>query len=300
VQRIFSNRGVGKNIFIFMKKTYCYWTISWGDYDYIAQTMINSARNVGVNEDFYAFTEKPIKNCINFRLNQDIQLDDLQFFKFEYLKKEIKKLNYDYFIFIDADHFFVRKPDINPLDIIKDSPWHSFLESPINSNKTKRSDWWGVPNQVMTAFMKKNGVQSTEIRNSNGGFWICQKEFIEQASHLAYEFHNKLKRYNIVVPEEVSIAYLSHLMSPKIEDRYLEYYTNYWASDWTENFKDILPENRSWEYVSYMTMEPINVNPAIVHAMRSKKALIQESKGAMNSDSPFESINPDPSFGCTF
>jgi hypothetical protein len=261
-----------------MNKKFCYWTISWGDYDDIAQTMINSARDVGVNEDFYAFTEKPINNCYNFRLNNNIELDNLQFFKFEYLKHEIKKLNYDYFIFIDADHYFVRKPEINPLDIIKDSPWHSFLESPINSKNTQRQDWWQVPNNVMTYLMKKNGVQSNEIRNSNGGFWICQKEFIEQAATLAYEFHNKLKKHNIIVPEEVSIAYLSHLMSANVKDRYIENYTNYWASDWTDNFKDILPTNITWEYVSYMTLEKIKVNPAIVHAMRSKKALIQRNR----------------------
>lgn len=261
-----------------MNKKICYWTISWGDYDYIAQSMINSAREVGIEEDFYAFTEKPINNCSNFRLNKNINLDQLQFFKFEYLKHEIQKLDYDYFVFIDADHYFVRKPEISPLDIIQDSPWHSFLESPINSTKTKRPDWWQVPNHIMETFMRKNGVFSKEIRNSNGGFWICQKEFIDQAAILAYEFHNKLKRYNITVPEEVSIAYLSHLMSPKVEDRFLENFTNYWASDWTENFKDKIPEDREWEYTSYMTYEKIKVRPAIVHAMRSKIVLINKSK----------------------
>jgi hypothetical protein len=240
--------------------------------------MINSARSVGIKEDFYSFSEKPIQNSINFKLNNNINLDRLQFFKFEYLQKEISKLNYDYFVFIDADHYFVRNPELTPLDIIKDSPWHSFLESPLNSRQTKRADWWQVPNNVMELLMKKSGVQSREIRNSNGGFWICQKEFIDQACVLAYEFHNKLKKYNMIVPEEVSIAYLSHLMSPIIKDRYIENYYNYWASDWTDNFKDQIPVDKEWDYISYMTLEKIRVNPAIVHAMRSKKALVEKSK----------------------
>jgi hypothetical protein len=261
-----------------MRKTFCYWTVSWGDYDYIAQSMINSARSVGINEDFYAFTEKPIKNCFNRRLNKDIELDKLQFFKFEYLKHEMSKLNYDYFVFIDSDHYFVRKPEITPIDIVKDSPWHSFLESPINTNKTQRTDWWQIPNQLFISFMRNAGVKSQEIRNTNGGFWICEKNFINQACFLAYEFHNFLKKYNIIVPEEVSIAYISHLMSPKLKDRFIENYTNYWASDWTEIFKDQIPVDKSWEYTSYMTYEKILVNPAIVHAMRSKEALIRLSK----------------------
>lgn len=260
-----------------MRKKTCYWTISWGDYDYIAQTMINSARDVGMNDDFYAFTEKPIDNCYSISLNKNIKLDKLQFFKFEYLQKEMINLNYDYFVFIDADHYFVRKPEIDPIDIIKDSPWHSFLESPINTLDTKRKDWWGVPNIVLEKLFKKNGVLSKEIRNSNGGFWIVKKEFINQSRVLAYEFHNKLKKFNLILPEEVSISYLSHLMSPNIKDRYLENYTNYWASDWTDNFKDEIPIDKEWDYVSYMTFEKLKVKPAIVHAMRSKTAMIKKS-----------------------
>jgi hypothetical protein len=263
-----------------MKKNFCYWTVSWGDYDYMTQSMINSAKAVGVKENFYAFTEKPVYNCYNNRLIQNIILDPLQFFKFEYLK-QMSNLNYDYFVFIDADHYFVKKPEISPIDIIKDSPWHSFLESPINTFKTQRPDWWQIPNQILSMIMKKNGVYHKEIRNSNGGFWIVQKEFIHQASILAYEFHHKLKNYNFNAPEEVSISYLSHLMSSNIEDRFLENYTNYWASDWTENFKDEIPVYKEWEYTSYMTYEKIKVKPAIVHAMRSKKALIENGKNQL-------------------
>jgi hypothetical protein len=261
-----------------MKKTFCYWTVTWGDYDYIAQTMINSAKSVGIEEDFYAFTEKPIQNCFNYRLNSNIDLDQLQFFKFEYLKHEMHKLDYDYFVFIDADHFFVRKPDISPLEIIKDSPWHSFLESPINEPETRRGDWWQIPNQTLCSLMKMSGVDCEFIRNTNGGFWICQKEFINKACDLAYEFHNFLKSHGRRVPEEVSIGYLSHLLSPVVTDRYIENYINYWASDWTEAFKDRIPDGTPWEYVSYMTLKKSTVNPAIVHAMRSKKALIEEGK----------------------
>ena len=126
--------------------------------------------------------------------------------------------------------------------------------------------------------MRKSGVASKEIRNSNGGFWICHKDFINKASELAYKFHNYLKSFNMTVPEEVSIAYLSHLMSPRLEDRFLENFTNYWASDWTETFKDTVPNDREWEYTSYMTYEKILVKPAIVHAMRSKKALVELGK----------------------
>jgi hypothetical protein len=264
-----------------MSKKICYWSISWGDYDYMVQSLVTSFQEAGMKEDFITFTEKPVKNCTNYRLDTNIENDKLQFFKFEYLKKHMQKMDYDIFVFIDADHFFVRKPEIEIKDILSDSPWHSFLESPVNKHITQRKDWWGIPNNTLVKCMKQSGVLSEEIRNSNGGFWICDKNFINQACFLAYEFHNYLKLNGFVVPEEVSIAYLSHLMSPKLEDRYLEKFTNYWASDWTETFKDRLPEDQEWEYTSYMTYEKIKVKPAIVHAMRSKKALVENGKNQL-------------------
>lgn len=266
-----------------MKNKICYWSISWGDYDYMVQSLVNSFKDVGMKEDFVTFTEKPIKNCINYRLNKNIENDQLQFFKFEYLK-QIKEMDYDIFVFIDADHFFVRKPEIEVEDILAGSPWHSFLESPINMPSTQRKDWWSIPNNILVNLMRRSGVMSKEIRNTNGGFWICHKNFANQASHLAYKFHNYLKSFNIIVPEEVSIGYLSHLMSPVLKDRFLENFTNYWASDWTENFKDRLPEDQKWEYTSYMTYEKIEVQPAIVHAMRSKKALIELGKNYISNN----------------
>lgn len=261
-----------------MKNKICYWSISWGDYDYMVQSLVNSFKNVGMKEDFITYTEKPINNCINYRLDTSINLDQLQFFKFEYLKNKMQQMDYDIFVFIDADHFFVRKPDIEIEDILSGAPWHSFLESPVNTSNTRRGDWWGIPNYNFINSMRSNGILSKEIRNTNGGFWICNKNFINQAHGLAYQFHNYLKSNGFTVPEEVSIAYLSHLMSPKLEDRYLEKFTNYWASDWTEIFKDKIPEDKQWEYTSYMTFEKIKVQPAIVHAMRSKKALVELGK----------------------
>lgn len=264
-----------------MKNKICYWSISWGDYDYMVQSLVNSFQNVGMEKDFITFTEKPINNCINYRLDTSIDLDQLQFFKFEYLKKCMQQTDYDIFVFIDADHFFVKKPEIEVEDILSGSPWHSFLESPVNTSSTRRGDWWGIPNFNFINAIRTNGIQSKEIRNTNGGFWICNKNFINQAHSLAYQFHKYLRSNGFVVPEEVSIAYLSHLMSPKLEDRYLEKFTNYWASDWTEVFKDKLPEYKEWEYTSYMTFEKIQVKPAIVHAMRSKKVLIENGKNQL-------------------
>ena len=260
----------------------CYWSIAWGQYSYILKALLKSFKDVGMENDFHVFCDKELKYAKNHKLISSIQLDNLQFFKFHYLK-EIAKLDYDIFVFIDADHFFIKKPDISIEEILNGDPWHSFLESPINSTKTQRADWWSIKNQDLIKYFKELGVVSNEIRNTNGGFWICKKDFINEAFDLAFKAHNYLKLQNHTVPEEVSIAYISHIASKNIENRFAEKYFNYWASDWTSNFNNIIPKNQPWEWVSYMTMEKFIINPAIVHAMRSKNALIEYGKNILTN-----------------
>lgn len=261
----------------------CYWSIAWGQYSYILQSLLKSYKDVGLTNDFHVFSDKELKFAINHKLDPCIALDRLQFFKFFYLKDQMRELDYDVFVFIDADHFFVKKPDINIEEILSDgAPWHSFLESPVNSNKTQRGDWWGITNSNLVRYFTDLGVKEAEIRNTNGGFWICKKDFINEAFDLAFKCHNYLKSKNHIVPEEVSIGYISHLTNnPK--QRYAEKYFDYWASDWTGNFLDQMPQNRYWEWVSYMTNERHLVNPAIVHSMRSKNALIENGRNILTN-----------------
>ena len=259
----------------------CYWSIAWGNYSYILQSLLKSFKDVGMKDDFHAFSDKKLKYCFHHDLNNQIELDRLQFFKFNYLKYELEQLDYDVFVFIDADHFFVRKPDIEISNILGQDSWHSFLESPINSYKTQRQDWWGIPNLNFTNYFNELGVKTSEIRNTNGGFWICKKDFINKACELAFNSHMYLKSKGYTVPEEVSISYISHMSSLNIEQRYAENYLDYWASDWTSNFANTIPQNRNWIWTSYMTNEQFNVNPAIVHAMRSKDNLIELGKNIL-------------------
>lgn len=262
----------------------CYWSIAWGQYSYILQSLVKSYNDIGLNpENFHVFCDQNLKFCVNHGLDPKIELDKLQFFKFFYLKNQVQKLDYDVFVFIDADHLFVRKPEIEIEQILSDgSDWHSFLESPVNSEKTQRQDWWGINNIDLVKYFIDLGINQTEIRNTNGGFWICKKHFINEAFDLAFKCHNYLKSKNHIVPEEVSIGYISHLTNnPK--QRYAEKYLNYWASDWTGNFLNQIPQNRHWEWVSYMTNEKFLVNPAIVHGMRSKNALIENGRNILTN-----------------
>jgi hypothetical protein len=259
-----------------MNKKICYWNVSWGRHSLMSQALIFSMRRNGINDDFIAFSDRELVDCTNRKLDHGIKLDLSNYlFKFQYLKL-LKDEPYDYFIFIDADSFFVKPPTMSPLELVKNqSPWHCFLESPINLKSTKRRDWWGVPTTELTKIYRDLGVESTEIRNMNAGFWICKKEFISTAYSLGMSCFYKFKSLGYRITEEIPMAYISNYMSPDNTVHFHEKYFDYWASDWTGKFTNILPTDTEWEYTSYMTDEKFIIKPSLVHAMRSKRALIE-------------------------
>lgn len=252
---------------------FCYWSIGWGNYSNMIQNLINSKIKHDVEGDFISFSDQKLKNCINQNLDSNIELNlENYMFKFFYLQK-LLQFDYEYFIFIDADSFFVNKPIIEPSFFIKENPWHCFLESPINSPKTLREDWWGVPNNILTDLYRSLNITTSEIRNINAGFWICRKDFIKHAVNLGINCFNFFRSKNYRITEEIPIAYITNLVSKDPSFHFHEKYFNYWASDWTGIFKNRLPFYTEWIYESYMTGEKFVVKPSLVHAMRSKNIL---------------------------
>jgi hypothetical protein len=253
------------------------WSVAWGEYRYMLQSLMDSVRRVGLQHDIITFSDEPLYDVDSYELDKSIELDFKQYWKFYYLNK-IRDLDYDIFVFIDSDHYFVRQPSKSFLDIIKKDVWHSFLESPINSKETRRGDWWSIPNFQMEKIYRSFGVSQKTIYNTNGGFWMCRKEFIEQAFNFGLLFKKFQEEKKLNLPEEVAIAVMSHLFSVNYENRIHSNYIDIWASEWTGVLKDKLPDGSDWKFQEYMTHKNYDVNPAIVHAMRSKKALLDIGK----------------------
>lgn len=253
------------------------WSVAWGDYKYMMQSLMQSIRDCGIDHDLLTFSDEPLTGVTSCELDKSIELDAKQYWKFFYLNK-IKDLNYDLFVFIDSDHYFVRKPSKDFCEIIGQDPWHSFLESPINSPLTKRPDWWGVPNSLMASLYREFGASQRISYSTNGGFWMCRKDFAFHAHKVAFLFRDfqKSKKYNL--PEEVAIAILSHMFSKDYTDRFHSKYMDVWASEWTGVLKDKIPDGSPWQFQEYMTNQSSMINPSIVHAMRSKNALVEKGK----------------------
>jgi hypothetical protein len=247
----------------------------------MGKATIKSARAVGVPNDFHVWSDRPIVGGIvhpsgNFR-------NEGWLFKFTFLRDAVRKLNYDYFVWFDTDTYFVR----NPGDVLRHmhgSPIHIALECDVLAANNSRMDWWDCPNRMFAKLMWRMGVRSRRIYNVNGGFVIVHREAIETVFRLAMDFYRYGLECSYRFVDEQLWSYAMHMLCADTHVHTLRETDDLWASDWTGNFADRLPTDSPWELTDYFTNERRFVNPSIVHAMRSKTALVREG-AAINAAS---------------
>ncbi len=251
--------------------TFCYWSVADGDYAHMMAACIRSARQVGVQEDFHIWTDTSIPDAVCHAAGKYEHRNYL--FKFDFLLKTIQ-LPYDYFVFLDADNFFVRHPG-NLIRHTLGSPVHVVLESDCSRDTNTRPDWWGCPLDQYVRLMRECGVNSRSVFNTNAGFWIVHRDCAERMVELAMEFWNHCAMQMYSFTEEAPLAYAGHMLMGNPYAHVLEANPDVWASDWTGVYSGRLPDGSPWEFEDYMDEHRFRVNPAIVHAMRSKDVLIK-------------------------
>ena len=260
-----------------MNEQYCYWSVVDGQYADMMKSLVASAREVGVFKDFHIWTDRPINGAICHEVRG---LDKtLYFFKIHFLRKAVKKLKYDYFVWLDADSYFVRNPG-DVLRVLHGSPIHSSLESDACGPDSQRPDWWGCSLSNYATLMRFKGVRSNSIFNVNAGFWIVHHDVIDTFCDLALDFWHFCKKAGYAFTEEPPLAYATHMLCGNPYVHTLKNTADLWASDWNGCYAHMLPDGRDWLFTDYFSGEPFTVNPAIVHAMRSKDALIAKAVGS--------------------
>jgi hypothetical protein len=257
-----------------MLGNYCWWSIGDGIHGKMLRSTVRSMKEHNIEGDIHLWTDQTNIDGATIHPVVTNSFDKKHYlFKFRFLKDQVAKLPYDYFIFFDADSYFVRPLPYDPLIMMQGSPVHSFLESYTSHPKNIRFDWWGCWLTKYEELMREKGVMSRRIYNVNAGLWIVQKEAIGDFYHLSDYFWKYCHKLGVTFTEEAPLAYTTHMLCGDAEAHTLINFTDFWASDWTGNFNNILPTDREWFFEDYFTTEKIPVNPAIVHCMRSKNAL---------------------------
>jgi hypothetical protein len=268
-----------------MKGRYCYWTVVDGEHAWMAQSLVHSARRAGVFTDFHVWTDRPFAGAICHDAGRVEKEGCL--FKLTFLRDAVRPLDYEYFVWLDADTWFVRHPG-SIVSVLRGSPLHVTLESDLCREDSARRDWWGCPNHRMVELLRARGVRGRSVFNVNGGFFVVHRDAIETLFRLAYEFWQFGRGQGLNFNDEPLLAYAMQMLCGNPHLHTLRETAGVWASDWTGCFRDHLPDGQAWWFEDYFTREKIPVNPAIVHAMRSKAALL----GAAATSAPVPGPQP--------
>jgi hypothetical protein len=255
---------------------WCYWSIGTGDYAYMLKYLVHTFRSVGMKEDFIALSDQPIPGA-ETKLISHFDLERHPLYKFIYIQ-HLKRLNYKYFVYVDADTVFVRKPpDLSSL--ISDTPFHSFFDSECTPSDENRL-WMNLPLDIYVQLMREAGVDSQKIYLVNGAFFIVQKEAISKVYRLVKAFWRRGLRRGLYLSDEPPIAYALHLLCPNQEKHLLKQYGDIWASSGGRKptYTTQLPDGTGWERMDFLHGDSYFVNPAMVHAHKSKEILIKAGK----------------------
>src|SRR6266446_645537 len=120
-----------------MKAGYCYWSVCDGAYGAMMEHCVRTARQSAVFKEFHVLTDRPLEGCESYDAFQFEKTNGL--FKLHYLKVGMSRLNFDYFVWLDADTVFVRNP-VDVLEPLGRSPIHVPLELDL-STLVEDSSW---------------------------------------------------------------------------------------------------------------------------------------------------------------
>src|SRR4051812_23938125 len=185
-------------------RRFCYWTVADGDYALMAQATILSARRVGITTDFHVWSDRPVRGAITHPSGVFDKWGCL--FKLTFLRDVVQHFDYDYFVWIDTDTYFVRNPgDLTKL--VKGSPFHIALECDLLGVENQRKEWWDCRATTLVRLMRDLGVKTSSIYNVNGGLFIVERSTIETLFRLAMEFFTYANTRGYCFVDEPLLAY---------------------------------------------------------------------------------------------
>lgn len=277
-----------------MSQPYCYWSVATGPYAALMERSVVSARRSGVFKEFHVLTDRPIEGCECYDAQTVEKTDGM--FKLIYLKAGMSKLLFDYFIWVDADSFFVRNPR-NVLECLGKSPIHVPLTTNLSAlaeEKLLRNGHEGSPltpalsplrgegetvsaarrTAELTArefveLMTAAGVQNP-VYLSASSFWIVRREAIDRVVELATHFRAFAKEKGFAADVAACLGYAMQMLCANPEAHRLKARPDLWASDDQNHFEGGMPENTAWPLEDRFTGEKQDVNPSIIHLPHNK------------------------------
>ena len=251
-----------------MRPRYCYWSVCDGTYGALMEHCVRTARQAGVFKEFHVLTDRPLAGCECYDCFQFDKANGL--FKLHYLKAGMSRLNFDYFVWLDADTVFVRNP-VDVLGALGRSPIHIPLEANLSALK-EDTEWKGVSLHKLRELMQQQGIVN-EIYLCQSAFWMVHHDAIEPVYDLALGFWHKAKEGGLVVDVSAALGYALQMFCADPEAHRLKNNRDLWASDEKGCFRETLPDGTPWIWQHPVGLDPVEIRPAILHLPKSKHLL---------------------------
>lgn len=250
-----------------MNAKYTYWSVATGEHGALMEACVRSARHAGVFKPFQALADRPLAGCECYDACACDKTDGL--FKLHYLKTGMGRLNFDYFVWLDADTLFAR----NPRDVLGPlgrSPIHVPLELNLSAFSEDR-EWRGISCLRLRELFQREGL-TRPVYLSQSAFWIVHHEAIEPVYDLALGFWHRAKEAGIKAGVNAALGYAMQILCADTEAHLLAKHPELWGSDEADR-PDATPDNpgpRQWATPAGCSAG--SARPAIIHLGRRSRA----------------------------
>ena len=187
----------------------------------------------------------------------------------------MSKLNFDFFVWPDADTIFLR----NPLDILASlgcAPMHVPLEVNLSAMAEDR-EWRGRSCFGLRDLFRQAGIVNAAYL-SQSAFWIVHRDVIEEVYELAMQFLNQAKAAGLAVNVDEALGYAMQILCADPEAHLLAEHAELWASDDEGLFRGALPNGGSWQWRHPLNPESTSARPAIIHLPHSRDFLAKPAE----------------------
>ena len=191
-----------------MSTRFCYWSVATGGYVELLEAMIDSARRVGVEEDFHVWTDREVPGATWHPAGAFDTWGWL--FKLVFLRDEIARLNYDFFVFLDADNWFVRHPG-DPGRLLDGGPLHLTLDADLTRAREVPA-WWEYHADTVTGSMRAAGIRHPSVYTVNAGMFVIRREAIAGVYALANRFWAFCRESGVWCVDEMLLSYAMHAL----------------------------------------------------------------------------------------
>jgi hypothetical protein len=250
-----------------MRPRYSYWSVATGEYAALLEHCVRTARAAGVFKEFHALTDRPLEGCECYDAYECDKAHGL--FKLHYLKVGMSRLNFDYFVWLDADTVFVRNP-VDLLGALGKSPIHVPLEvdlSTLDAGHIRQ----GAPVARLRELFKAEGLMDP-LYVSGSAFWIVHHDAIETVYDLALGFWHKAKAAGLSVKISAALGYAMQLLCADPEAHRLTERPDLWGSDGVACSENERPDGEGCGSRQPPPTAPGEVRSAMIHlAVRQRK-----------------------------